>query len=223
MSDDIAGAFSIGAQTSYSVVRKFNLHKSANILITAAKSNTSLFVINALQKYDVNIYAITTSNFFVEELKAAGVKEVIVLDKKPNSLLENRYIHQIFKKTGGFDCVFDPFFDIYLAQAVDLMKDNAKYITCGFYNQYSDLIDQKSLDYSLSCSEIMTKVILKNIQIAGNCLGTKKDLENALKDYTSGNFKVIIDSVFTGNQVKEFFTRTYNAPDRFGKIVYRYN
>ena len=57
----------------------------------------------------------------------------------------------------------------------------------------------------------------------GNCLGTTEDLKNALQDYASGDLKVIIDSVFTGNQVGAFFDRTYNAPDRFGKVVYRYS
>ena len=205
MSDEVAAAFSIGGQTSYSIVRKFNPTVGTNILITAAKSNTSLFVINALKKYGVNIYATTTSNLFVEELKAIGVKEVIILEKKPNSLLENQSIQKIVKETGGFDCVFDPFFDIYLGQAVELMNYDAKYITCGLYDQYFDLIGDKFPNYSLNFSDIMTMAMLKNLQIMGNCLGTTEDLKNALRDYASAELEVIIDSVFTGDQVGAFF------------------
>lgn len=223
MPDEVAAAFSIGGQTSYSIVRKFNPSKGANILITAAKSNTSLFVINALQKYEVNIYATTTSNLFVEKLKALGVKEVIVIEKKPNALLENQAIRKIFKETGGFDCVFDPFFDIYLGQAVQLMNSDAKYITCGLYDQYLSLIGDTFPNYSLDCRDIIVTSLLKNLQIIGNCLGTKEDLNNALQDYAAGNLKVIIDSVYTGNQITEFFDRTYNSKDRFGKVVYQYN
>ncbi|MEM7593391.1 MAG: zinc-binding alcohol dehydrogenase family protein [Cyanobacteria bacterium P01_A01_bin.83] len=223
MSDTEAAAFSIGAQTSYSVVRKFNPSRGANILITAAKSNTSLFVINALKKYGVNIYATTTSELFVEELKAMGVKEVIVVDKKPNSLLENQSIQTIFEATGGFDCVFDPFFDIYLAQSVQLMKFNAKYITCGLYDQYFDLIGKEFTTTDANLSKLIGLVMMKNLQIIGNCLGTREDLQNALEDYVSGNLKVTIDSVFTGKQVGGFLDRTYNAGDRFGKVVYQYS
>jgi NADPH:quinone reductase-like Zn-dependent oxidoreductase len=223
MSDEVAAAFSIGGQTSYSIVRKFNPTKDSNILITAAKSNTSLFVINALKKYGANIYTTTTSNLFVEELKAMGVKEVITIEKKPNSLLENKSIQKIVQETGGFDCVFDPFYDLYLGQAVELMNFGAKYITCGLYDQYFDLIGQQSTASSLNCSQIIQIALMKNLQIIGNCLGTSDDLKNALQDYASGDLKVIIDSVFTGNQIGDFLDRTYNVKDRFGKVVYQYS
>ena len=49
------------------------------------------------------------------------------------------------------------------------------------------------------------------------------DLEHALQDYAAGRFDVIVDSVFSGNQVADFFNRTYNSRDRFGKVVYRYD
>lgn len=223
MSDEVAASFSIGGQTSYSIIRKFNPTRGANVLITAAKSNTSLFVINALKKYDVNIYATTTSNLFVEELKAMGVKEVIKIEKNPNSLLENESIKQFVEKTGGFDCVFDPFFDLYLEQAVELMNFEAKYITCGLYDQYFDLIGQNFTSFSLNTGQIMGLATIKNLQIIGNCLGTTDDLKNAVQDYTSGKLKVNIDSVFTGKQIGKFFDRTYNAEDRFGKVVYKYD
>ncbi|HEX5875774.1 MAG TPA: medium chain dehydrogenase/reductase family protein, partial [Pyrinomonadaceae bacterium] len=39
MPDDVAASFTIGAQTTYSMVRKLNLEPGANVLVTAAKSN----------------------------------------------------------------------------------------------------------------------------------------------------------------------------------------
>ncbi len=68
----------------------------------------------------------------------------------------------------------------------------------------------------------MNAVMTKNLQIIGNCLRTTEDRENALLDYTSGKLKIIIDSVFTGNNIGVFFDRTYNTQERFGKVVYRY-
>ncbi|ACC81659.1 quinone oxidoreductase family protein [Nostoc punctiforme] len=222
MSDEIAAAFSIGGQTSYSIVRKFNPTKGSNILVTAAKSNTSLFVINALKKYDVNIYATSTSRLFEEELRAMGVKKVILVESKPNSLLENQSIQNIVAETGGFDCVFDPFFDLYLGQSVELMKIGAKYITCGLYDQYFELINQSFTPFSLNTNHIMGSVMTKNLQIIGNCLGLTEDLKNAIQDYALGHLNVVIDSVFTGKDIEGFFERTYNAKDRFGKVVYKY-
>ncbi|MEH1770601.1 MAG: zinc-binding alcohol dehydrogenase family protein [Nostoc sp.] len=221
--DEVAAAFSIGAQTSYSIVRKLNPTKGANILVTAAKSNTSLFVINALKKYDVNIYATTTSKLFEDELKALGVKEVILVDSKANSLLENQSIQKITAKTGGFNCVFDPFFDLYLEQVVQLMAIGGKYITCGIYDQYCELINQPFTPSSSNLNRVISYVMTNNLEIIGNCIGLTEDLQNAIQDYVSGDLKVIIDSVFTGNQIGAFFERTYNAKDRFGKVVYKYD
>jgi len=63
----------------------------------------------------------------------------------------------------------------------------------------------------------------KNIQIIGNCVGLARDLKDAIRDYQSGALKVIIDSVYTGTQVGAFLERTFNSPDRFGKVVYLYS
>lgn len=222
MPDEVAAIFSVGAQTSYSMIRKINPIKGANILVTAAKSNTSLFTISALHKYNVNIYATTTSLQFAEELEELGVKEVILLDSKPNGLISNESIQRIVADIGGFDCVIDPFFDIYLGQAVKIMAQNSKYITCGLYDQYCDLTREEFTSLSVDFKYLMLLSIEKNIQIIGNCLGHTQDLNNGIHDYLSGNLKVIIDSVFTDKQISSFFERTYNAKDRFGKVVYKY-
>lgn len=221
MPDEVAAAFSIGGQTSYSIIRKLNPTPGSHVLVTAAKSNTSLFVINALKKYSVNIYAITTSMLFAEELKAMGVKAVILVEPKPNSLTESQALQKIVSETGGFDCVFDPFFDLYLGQVVKLMVNGGKYISCGLYDQYLDTIGHQPTPSALD-NFTMSLVMINNLQIIGNCLGLEDDLQNAIQDYASGNLNVVIDSVFTGKQIGAFFERTYNAKDRFGKVVYKY-
>jgi NADPH:quinone reductase-like Zn-dependent oxidoreductase len=223
MPDEVAAAFSIGAQTTYSMIRKLNVTKGSNVLVTAAKSNTSLFAINALKKHSVNIYATTTSLRFEEELRAMGVKEVILIERSPNSLLENQALKKIVSDVGGFDCVLDPFFDLYLGQVVNFMATGGRYITCGLYDQYFDLIGQKIPSLHLNCSRLMSSVMLNNLQIIGNCIGQTDDLKNAIQDYVSGNLNVVVDSVFSGNQIGAFFHRTYNAQDRFGKVVYKYD
>jgi NADPH:quinone reductase-like Zn-dependent oxidoreductase len=223
MPDEVASAFSIGGQTSYSIIRKLAPTRGCNFLVTAATSNTSLFVINALKKYDVNIYATTTSSFFAEKIKSLGVKEVIVIEPKPNSLIENSVMQKLVSEVGKFDCIFDPFFDIYLEQVVRLIAIGGKYITCGLYDQYFETIGQKSDFPSLDGGTIMTIAMLNNLQLIGNCIGTTEDLGNAVQDYIKGDLPVVVDSVFTDRQISAFFDRTYNAKDRFGKVVYKYN
>ena len=68
----------------------------------------------------------------------------------------------------------------------------------------------------------MTIAMINNIQIIGNCLGQTDDLANAIQDYIAGKLPVVIDSICSGDQISDFFTRTYHAKDRFGKVIYRY-
>jgi len=223
MPHEVAAAFSIGAQTTYSMIRKLNLTQGSNVLVTAAKSNTSLFAINALRKHSVNVYATTTSMHFEEKLRAMGVKEVFLIEPMHNSLTDNQSFKKIVSDIGGFDCVFDPFFDLHLGQVINLMAAGGRYITCGLYDQYFDLIGQEISPLHLDGSRLMASVMLKNLQIIGNCIGQTEDLKNAIQDYASGNLNVAIDSVFSGKQVGAFFHQTYNATDRFGKVVYKYD
>ncbi len=219
---EVAGAFGIGAQTTYSMVRKLHLQGGENVLVTAAKSNTSLFAINALKKCGVNVYATSTSRAFETELKALGVKELLLVNPGTNDFTS---VHKLTAKVGKFDAVIDPFFDLHLAGVLSAIANDGRYTTCGLQKQYSGQDSnaaQKPRDPAADLAQVMTRAMINNIHLIGNCLGVTEDLERALRDYATGNFDVVIDSVFTGDQVGAFFDRTYNARDRFGKVVYRY-
>ena len=77
MPDEVAAAFSIGAQTAYSMVRKLALPYGGHVLVTAARSNTSLFVISALKQLGVNVYATSTSRRPRDGAAGAGRAGVI--------------------------------------------------------------------------------------------------------------------------------------------------
>ncbi len=223
MPDEVAAAFSIAAQTVYSILRRLDLRQGANVLVTSAKSNTSLFAINALKKYGVNVYATTGSMRFEKELKEMGVKQLIQVDPALESFRNSSNIEAIIAKNNGFDYVIDPFFDLHIGKVAAVIAPGGKYITCGFYDQYSDIIGTSFAYQGEGLREIMARAIVDNIQIIGNCLGQKEDLQEAIVDYLAGSLQVVIDAVFRDQQVGSFFHRTYNAQDRFGKVVYHYN
>lgn len=220
MPDEIAAVFSIGGQTTYSMIRKLNIKAGDNILVTAAKSNTSLFAIAALQQYNVNVYATTTSIKFAEKFSDLGVKQVIPVDLNADKLIPPEVAKKIRAEIDGFDCIIDPFCDLHIGKLIQTLVDGGRYITCGLYHQFAGT----PFEYrGLNLSDIMAITMMKNVQIIGNCVGQTQDLANAIQDYIAGKFPVAIDSVWSGNQISEFFTRTYHAKDRFGKVVYRYN
>ncbi|MEM9824699.1 MAG: zinc-binding alcohol dehydrogenase family protein, partial [Bacteroidota bacterium] len=132
---EVAASFPIGGQTTYSMIRKLNLKAGEKVLVTAATSNTSLFAINALRRLPVEVYAVTTRESFKSRLEQLGVQQVFVVERGLKSLIEDQAIGSFIKANGGFNAVIDPFFDIYLGQAMDVIAMEGRYVTCGMYAQ----------------------------------------------------------------------------------------
>lgn len=227
MPDDVAASFSIGAQTSYSMIRKLQIQPEQNILVTAAKSNTSLFVLQALQKYrrqmGIRVYALTSSAKFIDKIRDIGVDRVVQIQPNSETWIDPETAESVLEETkGGFHGIIDPFFDLHIAKILPVMKPEAKYITCGLYDQYTDLTGTRSPDIGINSQYLLVTALIYNLSIIGNCIGLTSDLAQAVEDYTQGNLPVVVDSVYQGKDVNSFFDRMYNSPDRFGKVVYSY-
>jgi len=221
MPDTIAAAFSLNSQTAYSMLRKLDLKPGAKILVMAAKSNVSLFVLNALRKRDVNVFATTTSLSFETRLKELGVAEVLKINQAPNGSIHLPSLQESASRVGPFDAVIDPFFDIHFTIALGLLAAGGKYITCGFAKQGPNADERPPLGLTMENS--LGYAMIRNLQFIGNCLGSTEDLSDAIRDFTQGSYNVIIDSVYHGNQIAGFFNRTYGVRERFGKVVYVYD
>jgi NADPH:quinone reductase-like Zn-dependent oxidoreductase len=226
MSDAEAAGFSIGAQTTFSMIRKLALAPSPFVLLTGGRSNTTLFAINALKAHAFEpppkIYVSTTSERSEQAWRALSVADVILIDPAKPSFIDNPVVQQVMRDHGGFDAVIDPFYDIHLIPAVAVLKQGGRYITCGLYNQTGHLVAHRRRADPPPVAGVMSRVMVNNLQIIGNCLGFTDDLERALAAYSAGLFPVIVDSVFSDGDAAGFLDRTYNAPDRFGKVVYLY-
>ncbi|HEX5454148.1 MAG TPA: zinc-binding alcohol dehydrogenase family protein [Stellaceae bacterium] len=222
MSDAVAASFSIGAQTTYSMIRRLGLDVGDPVLVTAAKSNTSLFAISALRQHNVDVYAVSTSERFSSELDALGVKELIVADPTREPLGGQPQIAAIIAGTGGFAGVIDPYCDLYLPHMPPIMAIGGRYITCGAYDQYLALVGRSRKPIPVQLGQLPFLVMFKNLTLIGNCIGTVDDLRRAIADYGAGRLPVRVDRVYGGTDTGGFLDRTYNAPDRFGKVVYTY-
>jgi NADPH:quinone reductase-like Zn-dependent oxidoreductase len=221
MTDVEGAAFSIGAQTVFSMIRKLAIAPGSTVLVTGGRSNTSLFAINALKAQGLDpaleIYVSTTSDSSERALLEMGVTGVIRVDPAAPTFVGAGDEH------GGFDAVIDPFYDVHLAPAVQVMKQGARYSTCGRYNQTGHLAPLRSKVEPPSTKGLISRILFLNLQIIGNCLGLTSDLEAGLAAYSEGRFPVIVDSVFRGGDAAGFLDRTYNSPERFGKVVYAYS
>lgn len=225
MSDEVAAGFSIGAQTSYSMIRRAQIQEGENVMVTAGTSNTSLFLIQALLNMHVNLHVLTSSVNAVNYLKQLGVKQVYRLDvNKPREEVVTM-LKTYTDETGGMDVVFDPFFDIYFLKILPSIAPFGRYISCGLQNQHPLLeIDagKKEPLVEENGFAVGTHLMLNNISVIGNCLGKDIDMENALKDFSEGKLNVQIDSVFYTHQIPDFFAKSYSAVSRFGKVIMKY-
>src|SRR5262249_29634759 len=152
----VGGAFMIGAQTSYSMVRKTAPRPGDNVLVTAAKSNTSLFAIQALRKYGANVYALSTSHQNADKFHSLGVQELIVFEPQGGSELAS-----LAKKIGGFDIVIDPFYDIYFPVVFDSLAYGARYVSCGVLAQGMDRMNEPR--GNVIPPELLSIMVIKNI------------------------------------------------------------
>ena len=222
MPDEIAAGFPIGGQTCYSMIRKLRLCPGERVLVTAATSNTSLFAIAALKNLPVTVCAITTRDTYTDRLKALGADEVFVVSRGLTSLANDPAIRSFVQEHGSFNAVIDPFFDIYLNRVIGVMDLEARYTTCGMYFQ-PGVGDEKEVNGGFNhLMRVMSLAMIRNIQLIGNCIGKTADLEQALRDYDEGKLEVVIDSVYQNDQAAAFFERSFNSPDRFGKVIFKY-
>jgi NADPH:quinone reductase-like Zn-dependent oxidoreductase len=220
MSYEVAAAFSLGAQTSCSMVRKLGAVAGSNILVTSAKSNTSLFSISALKAHGADVYATSTSDRFEERLSALGVKALFVVDPA-QGLTHQERLRQVAREIGGFDGVVDPFYDLHLGSVMSLLAAGGRYVTCGLAAQYLIPGRQSSPGFP-DLRGVIGEAMLKNAQIVGNCLGTTADLQHAIAAYEAGELNVVIDSVHCGKHALEFLQRSFTDRNRFGKVVFSY-
>jgi NADPH:quinone reductase-like Zn-dependent oxidoreductase len=216
LSFEVAAAFTIGAQTTYSMIEKLNIQEGKKILITGMNSNTSLFAFNCLKHKPMTIYGLARSRNHKDKLLTMGLKDLFVADDSVKNLREVEEINHFVSMHGGFDYVIDPFADRYLFKVIDLMNMGAKYVTCGISNQINQEFQ------SIDLNEKLFLVFKNNLSIIGNCLGTTQNLVSALNDYSNGKLDVIIDKV-VHNDIKTFFERTFLSKERFGKVIFSYS
>lgn len=222
MSDSVAGGFPIGAQTSYGMARRLGLSPGENVLVTGAKSNTSLFVISALKNYGVNVYAMSRSRVHSDRLEALGVRELIVVDPSERGWSTRGVLADRIQEFDGFDAMVDPFSDVHLAEIPLVLGIGGRHITCGVADQHSKVLEQDELVPRVNPSQLMGAMLAKNITIMGNCLGLTCDLERAIEDYRNGKFEVPIYGHLAMTDTVEFFHRTFVDKGRIGKVTMDY-
>ena len=224
MPNHIAAALTLNGQTAFSMVRKAAVRPGSRVLVMAATSNTALATISALTGAGVCVVASTTSHHFADALRAMGASDVLLSDRGGPAAGEIAAdpLREWVARHGEFDAIIDPFFDLHLQRVVGLLAPFGRYITCGLAGQNPSLAAAAGVTGGPPMTEILFTVLVRNLQLLGNCLGVTEDLERALAAYETRSFTPVIDSVYSGERAAAFLNRTFNDRNRFGKVVFSY-
>lgn len=214
MNDYVAASFSIGAQTSSSMIRRCNIKSTDKILVTSSRSNTSMFIIKSLLTEGYDVTALTTTDWSKEELDFVFPAKVIKIERGLKSWEEI--------DLGKFDVIFDPFYDLNLLNCIPHLNFNGRYITCGFKNQHSSFEEKMDDVRSNKFNLLMLQAMINNLYIIGNCIGTTEDLRLAISKYNPNNNPIQIAKIVDVYHGAEFLDSTYNMQSRFGKVVMTY-
>lgn len=218
MTVEEAASFGVSGQTAYGMVRRSGLAdaaEGARVLVTAGTSSTSLAVLSALRNVARDVVVISTSAEKAERLRALDVGEVLVVARENYAANLTAALEREVKARGAFTQVFDPFCDIHLPLVLERMAMGGCYVTCGFFRQHNAYGEIERVDHRRAWNAL----IMNNLVVRGNCLGTREDLERALAEYAAGRFAVAVDSVHPAERAGEFLNRTFGDGGKFGKVV----
>jgi NADPH:quinone reductase-like Zn-dependent oxidoreductase len=231
MSDEVAAAFAIGGQTSFSMVRRAGIVPGARVLVTAGTSNTSIFLLQSarLAGGDVSVTTTSGSRAVIEHLEALGASRVFRVEPEGQGFDDDQAIAEYIKDGGGFAAVLDPFCDLYLERSLPVLASFGTYVTCGVERQFppKSALERALVPRPVLHDNVLGRSLTRNVSVVLNCLGSTEDLDDAMQAYRSGRLQVPLDRVIDGESpgprgAAAFLSRTFCERGRFGKVVYRY-
>ncbi|MGO4294257.1 quinone oxidoreductase family protein [Chitinophaga sp. RAB17] len=223
MPDEVAAAFTIAAQTSYSMVNKARIKRGDRVLVTAGGSNTSLAILSILRnRTDIQVIVTTTSAATAEALTAEFEAKVLSVDADKQLHTNESFL--ALSGTEGFDVVFDPLMDVHFPSLYNRLNYFGRYITCGILTQHSTMMKEHLYtdDPGFTLQQVLMYFMSRSISFIGNCLGTTADLEEAMRDYLAGKFSIKISDIFNTTAAQSFVDRTFVDRTNLGKVIFKY-
>jgi NADPH:quinone reductase-like Zn-dependent oxidoreductase len=220
--DDMTALFGAGAQTAYALVRRLEITSGAKVLVNAARSNISLCAIQILARRGAYVIATTSSKSQHDRILDCGAHSVIYSPPNPTGPPLAKSLSDLAHKIGGFDCIVDPFFDLYMLQSVGLLTNRGRYATCGALDESRNgpTINESMSD--LEMSEAIALSIVRDQTLLFGCCEQREDLDSAFDDIADGSLRVLADSSFLDADADKFLVRNYKDAGRLGKVICSY-
>ncbi len=197
-----AAALPLTALTARQMIRKANVGPGDKVLIPGAGGGVSTMAVQICKALGAWVCA-TTSTGKVDAIAAIGAD--LVLDYKGN---EN-WSKEAFLATDkhGFDVVIDSVGQATWPLSVRALAPGGRLVTCGATTGPEGVTDIRQLFW-------------KQASIHGSTMGTKEDLQDVIDMVAAGKIRVVVDSVWPLEQVKDAVAKMERG-EMVGKIVLR--
>ncbi len=219
--DDIswisAAAFSLNAQTAAAMVRRAEVSSGDHVTVFGATSSVGLALIQMATAAGAVVSAVTSRPEVTPLLRSLGAERVHELRQGGTAAASNDE-GQLVRRLGEASCVFDPFCDVHFSLGAEILGFRGRYVTCGIAGRESSRMAN-----AWQYAGALAVMIMKNITVVTNCLGTELDLETAVDLCILGQYQVVVDSVFQEDNPQGYLMRTFQAPERVGKVVMEYS
>lgn len=215
ITDPIAASFSVPYQTAYSLVRRSGVTEScSHAIVTAPRSATSIAIMQILGALDIPFSVISRSELDEKSFGGLRAQRIIVVDP-----LKASFSDELRGSLSTLDVshVFDNFPDVYAYSLVPYLSHESVYMFAGLLDQ-GELFQEKS-GHAILFSQIIQRLMMKNIRFVGNCLGTDSDLVMALDLLLGSRINASVDSIYPYDQIGCFLKRSFESPSRIGKCV----
>lgn len=202
MSWEAAAAIPLASITAMQMVkRKARVKAGDRVLVVGAGGGVAVMALQIAKAQGAWVCATTGGAEKVAKVKALGADHVVDYKASPD------WAKEAFVASGkkGFDAVIDSTGAQTFGKSVRLLALGGKLVTCGATTGGPSEVDVRHIFW-------------KQLSILGSTMGVPRDLTDAIALWEQGMLKVVVDSVWPLDKVKDAMAHLERA-GQFGKVV----